>query len=129
MGFLNENDSLAYFKIFGEFSSGLFFTVSVYRILSFLSLLVGFSGGMEERTSQHPNFLVGLRRPNIRRVIFWAFLAKFERHGDSRETLDRAHVKYVLPKGAFISTFVQKLGLIWLKVAFYFSYSGHKCNC
>ena len=49
--------------------------------------------------------------------------------GDSRETLDRAHVKYVLPKGAFMSTFVQKLGLIWLKVAFYFSYSGHKCNC
>ena len=28
-----------------------------------------------------------------------------------------------------VSTFVQKVGLIWLKVAFYFSYSGNKCIC
>ena len=51
---------LANFKIFGEFSSFLSFTVSFFKILSFLSLLVGFFRGKEERTSQHPNFLVGL---------------------------------------------------------------------
>ena len=53
-------------------------------------------------------------------------------NGDSRETLDRVHVKYVLPKVVFMSktvtTFVQKVGLIWLKGVFYFSYLGHKCN-
>ena len=49
---------------------------------------------------------------------------------DSRKTLDRVHVKYVLPKSAFMSKtvapFAQKVGLI---AAFYFSYLGHKCNC
>ena len=34
--------------------------MSFFKILSFLSLLVGFFRGKEERTSQHPNFLVGL---------------------------------------------------------------------
>ena len=42
MGFLNENDSLAYFAILGELSSGLSFTVGFFKALSFLSLLVGF---------------------------------------------------------------------------------------
>ena len=28
-----------------------------------------------------------------------------------------------------VASFVQKVGLIWLKGGFYFSYSGHKCNC
>ena len=36
----------------------------------------------------------------------------------------------VLLKGAFmlknVATFVQKVALIWIKTAFYFSYSGHK---
>ena len=36
-----------------------------------------------------------------------------------REILDKVHVRYVLPKGAFMSktvvTFIQKVGLIWLK--------------
>ena len=27
-----------------------------------------------------------------------------------------------------VATFVQKVGLIWLKGGFYFSYSGHGCN-
>ena len=40
-------------------------------------------------------------------------------NSDSCETLDSVHVKYVLPKGAFMSktvvTFVQKVGLIWPK--------------
>ena len=45
MGFLNENDSLAYFAILGELSSGLSFTVGFLKTLSFLSLLVGFFRG------------------------------------------------------------------------------------
>ena len=44
-------------------------------------------------------------------------------NGYSRETgLDRVLAEYVLPKGAFMSrtvaTFVQKVGLIWLKRSF-----------
>ena len=38
MGFLNENESLAYFAIFGELSSCLSFTVNFFKTLSFLSL-------------------------------------------------------------------------------------------
>ena len=44
MDFLNENDGLAYFAILGELSSGLSFTVGFFKILNFLSLLVGFLG-------------------------------------------------------------------------------------
>ena len=97
---------------------------------------MAFSGGKERHSSQHPNVLVGLRRQNIIREIFHLSamnVKNMPHNGDSRETLDRVHVKYVLPKGAFMSktvaTFVQKVGLIWLKVGFYFSYSGHKWNC
>ena len=39
MGFLNENDSLAYFAILGELPSGLSFTVGFFKTASFLSLL------------------------------------------------------------------------------------------
>ena len=44
-------------------------------------------------------------------------------NGDSHETLDKVNnVKYILPKGAFMSkpvaTFVQKVGLIWLNGGF-----------
>ena len=43
-------------------------------------------------------------------------------NGDTRETLDRVHAKYVLHKSAFmlknVATFVQKVALIWLKTAF-----------
>ena len=97
---------------------------------------MAFSGGKERHTSQHPIVLVGLRRPNIRRETFWfpaLNLKDIHYNGDSRETLDRFYARYVLLKCAFISktiaTFVQKGGLIWLKVVFYFSHSGHKCNC
>ena len=45
MGFLNENDSLAYSAILGELSSGLSFTVGFFQDLSFLSLLFGFLRG------------------------------------------------------------------------------------
>ena len=135
MGFLNENDSLAYFAILGELSSTLSFIVGFFKTLSFLSLLVCFSGGKEGFTSQHPNSLVGLRRPNIKREFFWLSalnLKDISYNGDSRETLDKVHVKYVLPKGALMSktiaTFVQKVGLIWLKDGLLLSYSGHKYN-
>ena len=42
VGSLNEYDSLAYFEILEEFSSGLSFTVGFFKSLSVLSLLVGF---------------------------------------------------------------------------------------
>ena len=46
-------------------------------------------------------------------------------HGDSRETLDSVHAKDALSKGAFMSktvaTFVQKVGLIWLKLKVVFT--------
>ena len=45
MGFLNENDSLAYFAILGGLSSGLSFTVGFFKTLNVLSLLVGFVRG------------------------------------------------------------------------------------
>ena len=69
--------------------------------------------------------------------IFWLSalnLKDIPYNGISCETLDRLHVKYVLPKYAFmpktVVTFAKKVGLIsaimWLEG---FSYSGHKCNC
>ena len=42
MHFLNKIDSLAYFAIWGELSSGLSFTLGFFKTLRFLSLLVGF---------------------------------------------------------------------------------------
>ena len=67
---------------------------------------------------------------------FLAFFIKFERHTllttETCKTLKGVHVKYNLPKGVFMSkivaTFVQKVGLIWLKGDFLL-YLGHKCNC
>ena len=68
MGFLNENDSLAYFAILGELSSGLSFTVGFFKTKFFL-IISWFFQGKERHTSQHPNILAVLRRPNIRREI------------------------------------------------------------
>ena len=45
LGFLNENDSLAYFAVLGELSLGLSFAVGFFKTLSFLSLSVGFLRG------------------------------------------------------------------------------------
>ena len=125
MGFLNENDCLDYFAIFGELSSGLSFTVGFFKTFSFLSLLVGFFRGKEGQISRHPNVLVGLRKPNIRREFFWLSALNLKNvpyNGHFRETLDRVHVKYIVPKGAFmpktVAIFVQKVGLIWLKGGF-----------
>ena len=60
MSFLNENDSLAYFEIIvrSVFNRGLF-----QGLFDFSSSLVGFFGGPGS-TSQHPNVLVGLRKPS-----------------------------------------------------------------
>ena len=45
MGFLNENDSLAYSAILGELSSGLSFTMGFFKTSGFPLLLVGFLRG------------------------------------------------------------------------------------
>ena len=45
MAFLNKNDSLAYFAILRESSSGLSYTVGFFNTLGFLSLSFGFFGG------------------------------------------------------------------------------------
>ena len=39
-------------------------------------------------------------------------------NGDSSEALDRVRVKYALPKGAFMSKTVKKMGLIWVNGGF-----------
>ena len=111
--------------MFRELSSGLSSTVGFFKTLSlpsFSHYQLAFSGG-QGRTN--PNILVDLRRPNIGREFFWLsalYLKDIPYNDDFRETLDRVHVKYVLPTGAFMSkivaTFVQKVGLIWLKGGF-----------
>ena len=72
-----------------------------------------------------PDVLVGLRKQNIRGEFFCLSalnLKDIPHNGDSRETLVRVHVKYVLSKSAFMSktvtTFVQKVGLIRLRGGF-----------
>ena len=55
MGFLNENDSLAYFAILGELSSGLSFYCGLSqdsRVFSHYQL--AFSEGKEGHISQQP---------------------------------------------------------------------------
>ena len=78
-----------------------------------------FSGGKEGHTSQNPYVLVGLRRPNIKREISVAFCTKFERHTFTTVTLAKPWTEFM---------FCPKVHLA-KKVAFYFSYSGHKRNC
>ena len=79
-------------------------------------------GGQEVYTSQHSNvFSLGSRRQNFGRESFLAFCSEFERH-TLKDLLSRtlAHVKYVLSMvHKIVASFVEK-------VAFYFSYSGHK---
>ena len=87
MGFLNENDSLAYYAILGELSPGLSFTIGFFKAFDFLLLSVALSRGQEGHTSQHLNISVGFRRPNIRIKIFLAFCTKFERHSLRRRLL------------------------------------------
>ena len=45
MGFLNKDDSLAYFSILGELSSGLPSTAGFFKTLSFSHYQLAFSGG------------------------------------------------------------------------------------
>ena len=107
---------------FGRTVVRSFFYCGLFNTLIFLLLSVGFSGDKEGHTSQHPNVLVGLRRPHIRRESFLAFCTKFESHTLKRRPSDRVHAKCVLLNGAFMSknvaTFVPKVALIWLKSAF-----------
>ena len=65
MGFLNENDSLAYFAILGKLSSGLSFTVSLFKTLSCLSLLADFFRG-QGKSYLAIHVLVGLTLPVLR---------------------------------------------------------------
>ena len=64
-------------------------------------------------------------KTKYRKIIFWLSalnLKDIPYNDDFGKTLDRVHVKYVLHTGAFMSkivaTFVQKVGLIWLKGGF-----------
>ena len=158
MDFLNENDSLAYFAIFGELSLALSFGCRIFQefnfslviswlfqrvnfslviswlfqrvnfslviswlfqrvnfslviswlfqrvnfslviswlfqrvnfslVISWLFQRVNFSlviSWLFQRARKHPNVLVGLKRPNIRREIFLVFCSKFERHTSQR---------------------------------------------
>ena len=135
MGFLNENDSLAYFANFGRIfvrsviNCGLFQDIKFSLIISFL-----FQGSRKEKPRNTLIFYLAQEDQISEEKFSWLFalnLKDIPYNSHSRETLKRVHVKYVLPKGPFMSktvaTFVQKVGLIWLKDG-YFSYSGHKCN-
>ena len=113
MGFFNENDSLAYFAILGELSSGLSFTAGFFNTLSFLSLLVGFFRGQGRTYLATPLCFNWLKKIKYQKRIFFAFCTKFEdipsRAYFITVTLEkpwtRVHVKYILPNGAFVSTF------------------------
>ena len=74
MGFLNENDSLAYFAILGELSSGLPFTVGSFKTLSFLSLLVGFFRGQVRTYLATPLCFSWLKKTKYQKRILFGFL-------------------------------------------------------
>ena len=76
-----------------------------------------FQGARKDKPSNTQTLvLVDLRRPNIGREFFLSALnlKDIPYNDDFRETLDRVHVKYVLPTGAFMSkivaTYIQKVG-------------------
>ena len=116
---------MAYLTIWENCLQVCFHPWAFPRLLVFSHGQLAFSESKEGHTSQHSNVLVGLRRQNIRIELFWLSslnLKDIPYNGDSCKTLDRVHVKHVLPKVAFISktlaTFAQKVGLIWLKRGF-----------
>ena len=126
MGFLNESDSLAYFSILENCRQVCFF-FCFFKTLSFLSLLVGFFRGQRKTYLATPYCFSWLKKTKYQNRIFLAFYTKFKRHTLQRRLSRnfgqaRVHVKYVLLKGALmsktVSTFVQKVGLIWLKGGF-----------
>ena len=97
------------------------FTVGFSRLSSIIISWL-FSGGKEGHTSQHPNVLVGLRRPHIRREIFLAFCTKFERHTlQRRPSRNRGQGSCSARRCIYVKNvaiFVQKVASIWLKTAF-----------
>ena len=126
MGVLNENDGSTYFSILGELLLGLSFTMGLSRLPVFSHYQLAFSGSKEGHTDIPRNTLSfsWLRKTIYQKQnIFWLTalnLKDIPHKGDSHETLDRIHVKYVLSKGAFmsktVSTFVQKVGFIWSSI-------------
>ena len=119
MGFLNENDSWL-------ISSGLSLTLGFSKTFCFPSSLEGFSRGGGGGGGRRTYFATAscfswLKKTKYLKRNFFVFYTKFERHttGDSRETLDRAHVRDILSKGTFMSktvaTFFQTVGFIWQK--------------
>ena len=74
MGFLNENNSLAYFAIFGELLSGLSFTVGFFKTLSFLSLSVGFFRKQGMTYLATPSCFSWLKKAKYRKRNLFGFL-------------------------------------------------------
>ena len=76
-----------------------------------------FHGARKNKPTNTQTFVsVDLIRPNIGREFFLSALnlKDIPYNDDFRETLDRVHVRYFLPTGAFVSkivaTYVQKVG-------------------
>ena len=105
MGFLNENDCLVYFAILGELSPGLSFAMyGLCQDFEF-SLIISWLFQGQGRTYLATPFS-GLKKTKYqkRNVCLSALSLKdLPYNGDSRETLDKVHVKYFLPKVAFMS--------------------------
>ena len=78
MGFLNENDSLAYFAILRELSSGLSLTVGFFKTLNFLSLLVGFFRGQGRTYLATSLCFSWLNKTKYQKRIFLAFCTKLK---------------------------------------------------
>ena len=73
MDFFNENDSLAYFAVWGELYSGLYITVGFFKT-KFSSLLVCSSRGQGKTYLATPKCFSWLKRTKYPRRIFLGFL-------------------------------------------------------
>ena len=71
--FLNENDSLAYFAILEELSSGLSVTMGFSKLLRFLSLLVGFFRGQGRTYLPTPWCFSWLNKTNYQKKFCFIF--------------------------------------------------------
>ena len=71
VGFLNENDSWLILQFLENCRQVCLLLWAFSRLQVFPHSKLAASGGKERHTLQHPNVLAGLRRPNIRRKIFW----------------------------------------------------------
>ena len=80
MGFLNENDNLAYFAILGQSSSGLSFTVGFFKPLSFLLLLVGLFREQARTYLAIPSCFSWIKKTRYQKRNFLTSCTKSERH-------------------------------------------------